>query len=148
MPLAWPIIRDLLALRDRLESLFDEAILEGGVELADRSSSSFCPAGDLYETDGEVVVVVEIPGVKAQSIDLQLEGNRLRISGEIAAPGQEVRLLRMERPRGPFHRDFELPVSRFEGTPVADLERGVLTVRLRKTSDGGRRRVVIVEDEG
>jgi len=146
MPLAWPIIRDLLALRDRLESLFDEAILEGGAELADRTSSSFCPAADLYETDGEVVVVVEIPGVKADSIDLKLEGNRLRVSGEITGPGQEARLLRMERPRGPFHRDFELPVSRFEGTPVAELERGVLTVRLQKAAGTGRRRVTIVED--
>ncbi len=146
MPLAWPIIRDLMALRDRLESLFDEAILGGGVELAEPSSGSFCPAGDLYETDDEVVVVIEIPGVDAGSIDLQLQENRLRISGEIGGPAGDVRLLRMERPRGPFHRDFELPSARFEGTPVAELERGVLTVRLRKAAGTGRRRVEVVED--
>ncbi len=147
MPLAWPIIRDLLALRDRLNSLFDEAILEGGMGVAEQASGPFCPAADLYETDDEVVVVVELPGVDAGSIDLQLQGNRLRVSGEIARPSGDVRLLRMERPRGAFHRDFELPTSDFEGSPVAELERGVLAVRLRKGAGTRRQRVPIVEED-
>lgn len=147
MPLAWPIIRDLLALRERLNSLFDEAILEPGVGMAEQSSGPFCPAADLYETDEEVVVVVEIPGVRASSIDLQLQDNRLRVSGNIGRPEGEARLLRMERPRGAFHRDFELPGPSFDGTPAAELERGVLTVRLQKGPGQRKQRVAVLEEE-
>ncbi len=146
MPLAWPIIRDLLALRERLNSLFDEAILERGVGVAEQSGGPFCPAADLYETDNEVVVVVEIPGVRASSIDLQLHENRLRVSGDIERPRGEARLLRMERPRGSFYRDFELPGPSFDGTPVAELERGILTVRLQKGPSQRKQRVAILEE--
>ncbi len=148
MALAWPIIRDLLALRDRLNRLFDEAMLEGEVGVADQGAGPYCPAADLYETDDEVVVVVEIPGVAAESIDVQLQEDRLRISGRIAGPtrGPGVRLLRMERPRGAFHRDFRLPVRQFSGQPRAELERGVLTVRLVKAPAVRRQRVEIVEE--
>lgn len=145
MTVSWPIIKELMTLKERLNELFDEAVVDSTFGVREPSSGPFCPAADLYETDEEIVVILEIPGADAASIDLQLNGDRLRVSGEIAREA-EGRYVRMERPCGSFYRDFALPAAELAGSPRAELERGVLTVRLPKTPRS-RRKVTIVEDE-
>ena len=147
MALAWPVIKELQVLRERLNQLFDRAALDDELGVGEPSSGPLCPAADLYETDDEVVVILEIAGADLESIDLQLNGDRLRVAGQIDrhASATEGRYLQMERPRGAFFRDFELPADAFSGSPGAELERGVLTVRLPKAPDSVRSRV---EDRG
>ncbi|NOZ78272.1 MAG: Hsp20/alpha crystallin family protein [Acidobacteria bacterium] len=145
MTVSWPIIKELMTLKERLNELFDEAVVGSTFGVREPSSGPFCPAADLYETDEEIVVILEIPGADAGSIDLQLNGDRLRVSGEIAREA-EGRYVRMERPCGSFYRDFALPSAELAGSPRAELERGVLTVRLPK-APRSRRKVTIVEDE-
>ncbi len=149
MSLAWPAIKELLALREKLNELFDEVLVDRTLGVGEPSSGPYCPTADLYETDDEVVIILEIPGVHAETIDLQLHGKKLRVAGEIVRAGNDEggQFVRMERPAGVFYRDFELPVDRFSGSPVAELERGVLTVRLPKASELRRQRVTIVEEE-
>ncbi len=144
MTVSWPIIKELMVLKERLNELFDEAVIESSLGVGEPSSGPFCPAADLYETDNEIVAILEIPGADASSIDLQLNGNRLRVAGEIAREA-EGRYVRMERPCGSFYRDFVLPQAELSGSPHAELERGVLTVRLPKASSS-RRKVTIMED--
>lgn len=146
MPLAWPVIRELLALKQRLNELADEAE-EGEVEVGGLSSGPFCPAADLYETGDELLVVVEVPGVDPDSVDLQLHGDRLRVAGQIGNHGAAGEYLQMERPSGAFYRDFTLPGGIAAGEPSAQLERGVLTVRVPKRDGARRRRVAIVEED-
>jgi Molecular chaperone (small heat shock protein) len=138
-----------MALKQRLNELFDEALVDNTLGAGEPSSGPFCPAADLYETDDEVVVVMEVPGADASSIDLRLHGDRLRVAGEIpeAVDDPPGRYVRMERPCGQFFRDFALPTADFAGSPKAELERGVLTVRLPKSPASRRRQVTIVEDE-
>jgi HSP20 family protein len=147
MTLAWPVLKELLALRERLNELFDEALLDKTLGVGEPTRGPFCPAGDLYETDDEIVVILELPGIDGRSVDLQLNGDRLRVSGHIAGPGDgdEGTYVRMERPRGAFYRDFQLPLAELSGSPSAELERGVLTVRLPKAGGTGRRRVAVAE---
>ncbi len=145
MTLAWPVLKELLALRERLNELFDEALVDKTLGVGEPTSGPFCPAGDLYETDEEIVVILEIPGVEGSSVDLQLNGDRLRVAGHIGGPedGDEGTYVRMERPRGAFFRDFQLPPTELSGSPSAELERGVLTVRLPKAGEVRRRRVAV-----
>jgi len=149
MSLAWPAIKELLALREKLNELFDEVLVDRTLGVGEPSSGPYCPTADLYETDDEVVIILEIPGVHAGTIDLQLHGKKLRVAGEIVRAGDDEggQFVRMERPAGVFYRDFELPVDRFSGSPVAELERGVLTVRLPKAAELRRQRVQIVEED-
>ncbi len=149
MSLAWPVIKELLTLRERLNELFDEALVDRTMGVGEPTSGPYRPTADLYETDDEVVIILEIPGVEAESIDLQLHGDRLRVAGEIvrAGTGPGGQYVRMERPAGPFFRDFVLPVDQFSGAPRAELERGVLTVRLPKAA-GVRRQVVSIVEDG
>jgi len=147
MTLAWPVVKELLALRERLNELFDEALIDKTLGVGEPSSGPYCPSADLYETDEEVVVILELSGVDSDSIDLQLHGDRLRVAGEIMRPeaGMEGSYVRMERAAGPFYRDFHLPSGELAGSPRAELESGVLTVRLPKAAPQSRR-VAIVED--
>jgi HSP20 family protein len=148
MPLAWPIIKDLLVLRDRLNGWFEGAYLEESPGVGEPSSGPFCPAADLYETDQAVVVILEVPGVEAQSIEVKLQGAALRVSGRIppAHGDGQSRFVRMERASGAFFRDFQLPVDRFDGDPSARLERGVLTIHLAKPEELRRRQIDIVRE--
>ena len=98
-------------LRDRLNGWFEDSYLEESPGVGEPSSGPFCPAADLYETDDSVVVIVEVPGVEAGSIELKLNGAGLRVSGRIQPSDSDEpgRFVRMERASGPFFRDFQLP---------------------------------------
>lgn len=148
MTLPWPVIKELLVLRERLNELFDRAVLQDGPAVGELSSGPICPAADLYETDHEVVVILEIADADFESIDLQRHGHRLRVSGQIGrrSASADGRYLQMERPRGAFFRDFKLPAVSFAGSPTAELERGVLTVRLPKAPESRRQKVEVRGD--
>jgi len=148
MSLAWPAIKELLMLREKLNQLFDEVLVDRTLGVSEPSSGPYCPTADLFETEDEVVIILEIPGVHSETIDLQLHGNKLRVAGEIVRAGGTGggQFVRMERPAGVFYRDFELPADQFSGSPMAELERGVLTVRLPKASELRRQRVTVVEE--
>ena len=97
MVLAWPLIKDLLDFRERLNCLFDEAQLGEGPSISEPFSGPFCPTADLYETDTELVIILEIPGVEADTIELRIQGESLRVAGRIrprdgAAAGRYLRM--------------------------------------------------------
>jgi len=147
----WPVIRELMSIRERLDSCLGEGVFPGsGQRAGEPSSGPFCPAADLYEDDRQVVVVTEIPGVEVDAVELTLIGDRLRIAGRMSPSNDTAaggRFLRMERAEGGFFRDYHLPRGPFSDNPEATLERGVLTVRLARTEETEARRVVVVEDE-
>ncbi len=146
MPLGLPMIRELLALRQRFNDLVDEAVA-GDVDVGGLSSGSFCPAADLYEANDALVFVVEVPGVVPGSVELQLSGDRLRVAGEIERSPRAGEFVQMERPSGGFYRDFRLTGATPVGPPVATLERGVLTVTVPTRSDGRHQRAGSAEED-
>jgi HSP20 family protein len=148
MALSWPAIKELSLIRNRINELVDSACLEGGPSAGEPSSGPFCPTTDLYETTDHVVVIMEVPGADPPSIEIQVNGQRLRVSGRLRR-GQENqggRFVRLERADGAFYRDFTLPVAVSTEDPVAELERGVLTVHLAKAPHARRRRIPIDEE--
>ena len=109
------------------------------------------PPVDLCETATEIVVRVELPGVAAESIEVALTSETLRVSGrkEKGTPGGRARHLCSERSFGEFRRVVPLrwPVAARAAT--AELRRGVLTVRLPKLKDrrGAEIKVKVMSDE-
>jgi HSP20 family protein len=129
--LDWQLFRELQKLAERMEALME------GAFLAPSSPTPLQPLVDVYETPEAVVVEAEMPGVGGQEVKVELLGQELLLSGSLGgkAQGPTTSLLRMERPRGRFHRVVPLPV------PVAppfeaSLSRGVLVVRLPKAPAG------------
>jgi HSP20 family molecular chaperone IbpA len=89
------------------------------------------PPADVFEDASEVVVVVAMPGVDGEHVEVRVESAALTVRGvrELPVPDHVVR--RLEIPYGTFERRIELPAVPLEaGTPT--LTQGCLVVRLRK----------------
>ncbi len=92
------------------------------------------PAVNVYETDREVVVQAEVPGVSRESLGVSLQHGVLTIHGkEDRAQFEGLRAVVQERGPAEFCREVTLPPSADqEAEPEAALDNGLLTVRLKK----------------
>lgn len=142
--LNWQVLRELESLSQRMQSLLESAFL-APASLA--APTVGYPPVDVFEDGDAVVVEVEVPGVAADRLRVELEGDRLVISGQRGPDAEEGReaLLRMERPRGRFQRTIPLP-SPVSPPFEATLSRGVLVVRLPKSRAAGRS--ILIAREG
>ena len=102
-------------------------------------------ATDVIETTDEVRVVMELPGIDASELELTIDNNVLRVSGEKRAmhtdEGAAWRLT--ERRYGRFERSFVLPRDVRPDTVDASYDNGVLTVVLPKREEAKPRRVEV-----
>ncbi|KAJ3692013.1 hypothetical protein LUZ60_012363 [Juncus effusus] len=102
----------------------------------DKKAMASTPA-DVKELPGSYVFTIDMPGLKKDDINVQLEdGNVLMISGERKRPEAEekdgVKYLRMERRMGKFMRKFVLPENANLETVSAVCQDGVLNVKVEK----------------
>ena len=141
---------ELQRLRDRVGRLF--AALQEATEADDPlASGAWAPPVDLCETDGAIFIRVELPGVSPDQIKIGVTNGRLRVWGEKKRRVPRNRVsshLCSERSYGRFSRIVPLrwSISARQGT--ADLENGVLLVRLPKTADRrGEEFTIAVKDK-
>ena len=91
---------------------------------------------DIYEDGGGYSFVAVVPGLSADEIEIETEGNVIKFSGETIAPAlsadEKVHTLRSEIGYGKFSRSFELPDDIEADKIEARLENGVLTARVPK----------------
>ena len=105
------------------------------------------PDADVFETDDEVVVRVELSGVESGDLRVSVEGSEVRVSG-VRAPHEGApvkRLHQMEIASGPFERRVRIPVAFDRDRVSAHLANGFLTVTLAKR---GRRTVPVEPKRG
>jgi HSP20 family protein len=97
------------------------------------------PSVDLTETDDEVRVSAEIPGVDEKDIDLSIRGDVLVVRGEKKQETEEKNGGRhyIERSYGAFQRDIPLPCEVDAEKTKAEYARGVLRITLPKVTTGG-----------
>lgn len=120
---------------DRLETLrklkeLQERIAELAYRLAGEEAAAWSPRADLLEDEAHYVLLVDLPGVRPEDLELMEEGSRITLAG-IRHPLPGAYLLE-ERPMGTFRRTLDLPGPIEEGTAQATLRQGVLEVRFRK----------------
>jgi HSP20 family protein len=104
-------------------------------EFADRlRGDRWQPDVDVYETPTDVVVRVEIAGVRSEDVRVTVDADVLRISGVRAARDAAgvQRLHQMEIATGPFERRVRIPVAFERDRVTAHLADGFLTVTLAK----------------
>jgi len=140
----WDPFRELNTLQDRMNRLFEEASRgrRGGEP---SGSTSWSPAVDIYETESEIVVKAELPGLDRKDIVLNLEKNLLTLSGNrpFDKAAKEESYHRIERSYGAFSRTFTIPVVVSESDIRADYKEGVLTIVLPKTERARARQIQI-----
>jgi len=93
-------------------------------------------AGEVEETGNDVVVRVEVPGMKKEDCSISIEGNMLKLSGEkhIERETHDSTYHVMERAYGAFQRSIPLPRNVDIDRAEASYSNGVLTVRLPKAA--------------
>lgn len=109
-----------------------------------RPGPAFTPAVDIFETDREITLVADIPGVKADNLDIDVRDNVLTLVGEVEAPeGQgEVDVLR-EYDTGKYLREFTLSEMIDQSKIEAELKEGVLRLTLPKVEAVSPRKVTV-----
>jgi HSP20 family protein len=129
---------------NRISWMWDEAVQ--ALEQAERRSRQFCglaaarssqplwePPADVFESESELIVCIALPGVRPDSVTVQVVANGLVVSAERHLPTEfsRLRVRRLEIPYGRFERQLELASGRY-----AVIERrladGCLTLRLGK----------------
>ncbi len=104
----------------------------------------FVPAADIYETDDALAVVLEMPGVEKQDLEVGLENNVLRVDGRIDfAKYKEMEPVYAEYNIGHFERSFTLSGAIDQERIAANLEDGVLTLTLPKAKHAQPRKIAI-----
>jgi HSP20 family protein len=136
-----------LGVRDRLTRFLEEA---GTPADAGRSPQSrvWQPPVDIIENQDQVSVVIDLPGVQRDSIDVQMTGENLTVRGE-RAPEEKERghYVYGERPHGSFQRSFTIGVPVEADNVQAAYKDGVLRITLPKADQVKPRRVEIQTGE-
>jgi HSP20 family protein len=94
------------------------------------------PALDIYETEDEVIVLVEIAGMKKEEIEVAMQGNTLTISGNrIENVPYKMKLEQMEINYGKFQRKVKIFTPIELDKIIATYENGLLKIRLPKREE-------------
>jgi HSP20 family protein len=142
----WEPLRDLVALQDRMNRLFDESY-RGRQSSADdwALGGSWAPAVDIYEQDGNIVLSAELPGVDPKDVDVRVENNVLTLRGERKWNNdvQRENYHRVERAYGSFARSFTLPSVVATDQIKADFKDGMLRLTLPKREEAKPKQISI-----
>ena len=135
---AWPELRDL---QREMENLMGQ----GSWPVA--GQDLWAPAVDVEETADELVLRAELPGMTREDVEVELEDGVLSISGEKKYEKREENAqgLLYERRWGTFSRRFTLPRAVAADAITADLQAGVLTIRIPKAEEAKGRKIEVRE---
>jgi HSP20 family protein len=102
------------------------------------------PAVDIIETAQHYEIQLDLPGVKADQVQVELEDNTLKISGEKVRPQNENETYRYkERVTGTFARQFRLPEDANLNAINARFDNGVLSLTIQKQEQAKPRKIEI-----
>lgn len=112
----------------------------------DSTLAGVSPSVDLSESDDSLQIRMDVPGIKAEEINIEVSGNTIRISGEHKEEKEEKgkTFHRLERKSGSFTRALTLPAGVKEDKVSAECKDGVLTITLPKTEVAKTQTVKVV----
>ena len=143
----WDPVRDLRHLKERVDTLFQDVLGRAGTEAAPEIPGAWRPPVDVWEEGDGYHVRVDLPGVAAGDVSVEIEKGVLYVRGERTSGGSVPRseFLRSERPHGRFALSMALPASVDPQGIEARQRDGVLEILLRQKRDdqAGRVRVVL-----
>jgi HSP20 family protein len=127
-------------LRNQINRVFDDFWGESSLTPRHEIAAGFWPQVDVTETDKEIKVSADIPGVEPKDIDVSVEDGMLTIKGEKKYEREEKEKgqYRIERSYGSFERAIELPAEVDESK--AEFKKGVLRLTLPKRPGAQSRR--------
>jgi HSP20 family protein len=126
-----------------LDRLFSDPWLFGNGDIFD--AGYWNPPVDITETEKEVLIRSEIPGVDPKNLSITVSGDILVLSGEKseATERKDENHYRSERRFGTFQRNIQLPATVNPDKVKAEYQNGVLTVRLERKAGGAAKRIPV-----
>ena len=114
---------------------FIERFFYGWPSFERGTETTWTPRADIHETDKEILINVELPGINKKDVKVEAKNNVLTISGERKEEKKidEKNYYRIERHYGKFERSIGLPETVNPEKVSASFNNGVLTVTLPKT---------------
>src|SRR5271166_4336050 len=139
----WDPFRDLVALQNRVNRMFEEQYGSGREETL--TTEAFVPPVDIYEDEHGIQLKLEVPGIDEKDLDIKVENNVLTVTGErkFDKEEKEENFHRVERRYGSFSRSFTLPNTVATDNIQADYENGVLKIRLAKRAEAKPKQIKV-----
>lgn len=130
----WDPFRDIITLRERMDKLFEDSLTRFRAPEEETVPTFWSPAVDIYETDENIVLKAELPGIERKEVSVEVKDNTLILKGERKREKEvtEENYHRIERSYGSFMRSFTIPVSVRQEQVKAKFKDGVLEVTLPK----------------
>lgn len=135
----------LTRFRDEVERVFDRMAKPWDMPWSRRSGADWVPALDISESEREMTIRAEVPGVSPKDIEVRVSGNMLTLSGTKEESSEEKGrgFYLCERQFGSFRRTVELPQGFDCDRVTARHENGVLTITIARSKDATPRHVAI-----
>jgi HSP20 family protein len=135
--------RELAALQNEMGRWM--STLAGTTTPGNGQSSTWLPAVDVWETENELVLSFDLPGIPEDKIAVELDDNVLTVSGERERTQEHTseRFYRFERRFGSFSRSVTLPAGVTESDITANYKDGVLEVRVPKPEEQKPKRIQV-----
>jgi HSP20 family molecular chaperone IbpA len=108
-----------------------------------RGGLTYSPRIDIWESDNELVLYADLPGVAPEDLDIQFENRELRIHGKVAARHESCNFVGGEYGIGDFYRTFTIGEAVDAEKISAELDNGVLALHLPKTEAVRPRRIEV-----
>jgi HSP20 family protein len=145
----WDPFRDVLALQNRMNSLFQD-FNRGQGENDALTTAAFVPPVDVYEDEHKIVLKLEVPGMKENDLDIQLENNVLTVRGErkFDKEEKEENFHRIERRYGSFYRSFTVPNTVNPENVKASYDAGVLRLEMEKRPEAKPKQIKVAVGSG
>lgn len=132
----WEPLRDLLTTQDWFNRLLNDTFAQF-FRHEGMSARAWAPAVDIYETEDNLVLKAELPGVDPKDVELRVEDGTLYLKGQrkIEREVKEENFHRLERSYGSFSRSFALPSRIDSGKVKAEYKDGLLTLTMPKKAE-------------
>ncbi len=140
----WSPVRDMVGIQDEMNRLFN-ALFEKSPERRESGVTAWSPLVDISEMEDEILVTVEVPGMKKEDINITIQDNVLTLKGEKKQVEEDKNknFHRVERIYGTFERSFSLPSTVQTDRVKAVYKDGVLNITLPKSEEAKPKEIAI-----
>ncbi len=145
----WQPLRELSAMRKQMDRLFEDMLSVRDSDWMGLHSigGMWTPAVELKETDKELVLKAEIPGIDVKDLEVEVGEDRVTISGEHqeqeSTEDKDKNYFHSEFHYGKFERVVPLPMAIKMDDIKSDFKQGVLTLTLPKLQDEPKKSVKV-----
>lgn len=139
--------RELRSLQDEMNRLFMTNVPRS-VAQEDLATGGWSPNVDIYESENEIILEAELPGMNREDFEVSIENNVITLKGkrEFEKKEEGDNYHRVERSYGAFTRSFSLPRTVSAEHTTADFRNGVLKVSLPKREEAKSRRIEVTSE--